>query len=147
VEPFSATLGAEPTVDKAMVSPRTAVTVAAWKVEAAILEAVLGFKMWVFHQVPFNSIGGPVMIYQLASKSAQAGAETFLHLMALISVGLGVMNLLPIPILDGFHLVAAFWEGVRKRPIPVRAREVANLVGLAMLIALMVVAFTNDLTR
>jgi regulator of sigma E protease len=57
------------------------------------------------------------------------------------------MNLLPIPVLDGFHLIAALWEGVRRRPIPVRAREIANMIGLAMLIVLMVLVFKNDLTR
>ena len=67
--------------------------------------------------------------------------------MALISINLGVMNLLPIPVLDGFHLLSAAWEGVRRRPIPVRVREVANMIGLAMLVLLMLLAFTNDFTR
>lgn len=97
--------------------------------------------------VPVSTIGGPVMLYQLAGKSAEQGLDSFLNLMAVISINLGVVNLLPIPVLDGFHLLAALWEGVRRRPIPVRAREVANMVGLAMLILLMVVAFTNDITR
>jgi regulator of sigma E protease len=98
-------------------------------------------------RVPFKSVGGPVMIYQMASKTAQAGLDPFLNLMALISINLGLMNLLPIPVLDGFHLLAALWEGIRRRPIPVRAREIANMVGLAMLVVLMVLVFKNDLTR
>lgn len=97
--------------------------------------------------VPFSNVGGPIMLYQIASKSAEAGWEMFLNSMAVISVNLGLMNLLPIPILDGFQLLAAIWEGVRRRPIPTRAREIANLVGLAMLLVLMVLVFKNDITR
>jgi regulator of sigma E protease len=98
-------------------------------------------------QVSHKTLGGPVMMYQLASKSAEQGLDYFLNLMAVISINLGVMNLLPIPILDGFHLLAAFWEGIRRRPIPVRVREVANVVGLVLLVALMGMAFFNDITR
>jgi regulator of sigma E protease len=94
-----------------------------------------------------KTLGGPVMMYQLASKSAEQGLDSFLHLMAVISINLGVMNLLPIPVLDGFHLLAAFWEGIRRRPIPVRVREVANVIGLILLAALMGMAFFNDFTR
>jgi regulator of sigma E protease len=98
-------------------------------------------------QVPFKTVGGPIMLYQLASKSAEAGMEQFLNLMAVISINLGMMNLLPIPVLDGFQLLASVWEGVRRRPIPTRAREIANAVGLAMLLILMILVFKNDLTR
>ncbi|ATB27324.1 RIP metalloprotease RseP [Melittangium boletus] len=94
-----------------------------------------------------KTLGGPVMMYQLASKSAEQGRDSFLHLMAIISINLGVMNLLPIPILDGFQLLSAFWEGIRRRPIPVRVREMANVVGLILLMALMGMAFFNDITR
>jgi regulator of sigma E protease len=87
------------------------------------------------------------MMYQMASQASERGWDYFLQLMAIISINLGVMNLLPIPILDGFHLVAAGWESIRRRPIPVRVREVANVIGLAMLVALMLVAFFNDITR
>ncbi|MBM7114781.1 RIP metalloprotease RseP [Archangium primigenium] len=94
-----------------------------------------------------KTLGGPVMMYQLASKSAEQGRDSFLHLMAIISINLGVMNLLPIPILDGFQLLSAFWEGIRRRPIPVRVRELANVVGIILLMALMGMAFFNDITR
>jgi regulator of sigma E protease len=97
--------------------------------------------------VPLNTVGGPIMMYQLAGKSAEQGLDSFLNLMAIISINLGVMNLLPIPVLDGFHLLSAAWEGVRRRPIPVRVREVANMVGLALLIMLMLLAVTNDVMR
>lgn len=98
-------------------------------------------------RVPFKSVGGPVMLYRMASRSAQAGLNAYLDIMALISINLGLMNLLPIPVLDGFHLLSALWEAVRRRPIPARAREIANMIGLAMLLVLMVLVFKNDLTR
>ncbi len=98
-------------------------------------------------RVPFKSVGGPIMLYQIASKSAEEGLDSFLNAMAVISINLGLMNLLPIPILDGFQLFAAAWEGVRRRPIPMRAREIANMVGLAMLLLLMAMVFKNDLMR
>ncbi|HET9452611.1 MAG TPA: RIP metalloprotease RseP [Aggregicoccus sp.] len=97
--------------------------------------------------VPVSTLGGPIMMYQMAAKSAEQGMDSFLNLMAIISINLGVMNLLPIPILDGFHILAALWEGIRRRPIPARAREVANMVGLAMIVMLMVLAFANDSMR
>ncbi|MBN1205241.1 MAG: RIP metalloprotease RseP [Myxococcaceae bacterium] len=97
--------------------------------------------------VPLSSVGGPIMMYQMTARYSEQGWDAFLQLMAVISINLGVMNLLPIPILDGFHLVAAGWESVRRRPIPVRVREVANVIGLAMLVALMLVAMFNDILR
>lgn len=97
--------------------------------------------------IPLESVGGPIMLFQVAAKSAEAGYEVFLKNMALVSVNLGLVNLLPIPILDGFGLLAAIWEGIRRRPIPVRAREIANIVGLAMLALLVVLVFKNDITK
>jgi regulator of sigma E protease len=101
----------------------------------------------VTRDLPFETVGGPIMMYQLAGRSAEEGLNSFLHLMAVISVNLGIMNLLPIPILDGFHLLAAFWEGIRRRPIPARVREVANMVGLAMLLILMALVFKSDIQK
>ena len=101
----------------------------------------------IIGNVSYTTLSGPIGMAQMAAKSAEMGIDTFLKFMAVVSINLGIMNLLPIPILDGFHLLAALWEGVRRRPIPVRAREIANMVGLAMLILLMLVAVTNDITR
>jgi regulator of sigma E protease len=67
--------------------------------------------------------------------------------MALISINLGLMNLIPIPVLDGFHILSAGFEGVRRKPIPVRARTIANYIGIALLLALMISAITNDIFR
>jgi regulator of sigma E protease len=98
-------------------------------------------------EVAFSSVGGPVTLYMVATKSAEAGIDSFMNSMAILSINLGLMNLLPIPVLDGFALLAAIWEGIRRRPIPIRAKEYANMVGLAMLALLMVMVLKNDITR
>ncbi len=103
--------------------------------------------MLVTGRVPFSMLGGPIMLYGIASQSAQLGLGVFLSVMALISVNLGLLNLLPIPVLDGFGLLSSFWEWVRRRPIPMRAREIANIFGLAVLVLLMLAVFKNDIAR
>ncbi|AJE02982.1 RIP metalloprotease RseP [Geobacter pickeringii] len=97
--------------------------------------------------VPLDTIGGPIMIAKMAGQQAEAGGVSFLAFMALLSVNLGVLNLLPIPILDGGHLVFYLWELVFRRPVSPRAREIAQQIGLALLIGLMVLAFYNDIAR
>jgi regulator of sigma E protease len=116
-------------------------------VPKVIKQTVLSVAALFTGEVSAKSIGGPIMMYQATVKRVEEGLNAYLDLMAVISVNLGVMNLLPIPILDGFHLLAAGWEAVRRRPIPVRVREVANMIGLALLIVLMVFAAFNDITR
>lgn len=97
--------------------------------------------------ISFRTVGGPIMLFSIAAQAAEEGMERFLFTMALISVNLGLMNLLPIPVLDGGHLAACLVEGVRRRPLSLRAREIANLVGIALLVILMIVVFRNDIAR
>jgi regulator of sigma E protease len=94
-----------------------------------------------------KDLGGPVLIYQVASKTAEYGLDPFLRLMAVISVNLGLVNLFPIPIFDGFAILLALWEGVRRRPVTLRARELANYVGLVFVIALFIMVMFNDIRR
>jgi regulator of sigma E protease len=101
----------------------------------------------VTRQLSAENLGGPIALFRMASISAEQGYQTFLAQMAIVSLNLGLINLLPIPILDGFAILAALWEGIRRRPIPDRAREVANMVGFAMLAMLVVLVFTNDITK
>ncbi|MFL5270577.1 MAG: site-2 protease family protein, partial [Anaeromyxobacteraceae bacterium] len=98
-------------------------------------------------QLSLKSVGGPFTIFVMASEAAEEGLSSFLFQMALISVNLGLMNLLPIPVLDGGHLAACLVEGVTRRPLSMRAREVANLVGIVLLVLLMIVVFKNDIAR
>jgi regulator of sigma E protease len=97
--------------------------------------------------IPLNSMGGPIMLFVIAEKSAKSGLADFLSMMAVISVNLGLINLLPVPVLDGGHLMFLSIEAIRRRPPSVRVREVANVVGLVMLLMLMVLVFKNDIFR
>jgi regulator of sigma E protease len=98
-------------------------------------------------KVAFKTTGSVGMLADIAIRSAEEGWDSFLSAMAMISINLGIMNLLPIPVLDGFHILAAGFEWVRRRPISLRAREMANLAGLAILLLLMVFVLRNDFLR
>ena len=98
-------------------------------------------------ETSLDTLGGPILLAQLAARSAEEGYKTFLRTMAMVSVNLALVNLLPIPVLDGFGLLTAFWEGIRRRPIPARAREVATIIGLVFLALLFILANKNDITR
>jgi regulator of sigma E protease len=87
------------------------------------------------------------MLFQIAAQAAQEGWSSFLFKMALISVNLGLMNLLPIPVLDGGHIVATAVEAATRKPLSLRTREVANMVGILLLVFLMVFVFKNDIVR
>jgi regulator of sigma E protease len=108
---------------------------------------VLGIAKIVTGDISFKTVGGPIMLFSIAAEAAEAGLGTFLFQMALISVNLGLMNLLPIPVLDGGHLVTAALEGITRRRLSLRVREVANWVGLLLLLTLMVFVFGNDIMR
>lgn len=97
--------------------------------------------------IPADQIGGPILIVQAAGEQAQKGLEDLLHFMAMISVNLAILNLLPIPILDGGHLFFFLIEGVLRRPLALRHREIAQQVGLVVLIGLMAFALYNDIAR
>ena len=96
---------------------------------------------------PADTIGGPIAIAEYAGKSAQAGVYNYLTFLALLSVSLGILNLLPIPVLDGGHLMFHVYEAVTGSPPPEKMLMWANQVGLALLIGLMGLAFYNDLSR
>lgn len=98
-------------------------------------------------EVSTRNISGPITIAQYAGQSAKIGLEPFVLFLAVISLSLGVLNLLPIPVLDGGHLLYYIAEGVRGKPLPERVLAAGQQVGIALLIGLMLLAFYNDLTR
>jgi regulator of sigma E protease len=98
-------------------------------------------------RVPISTVGGPLMIYDVTRSTASDGLWGFLWLMALVSVNLGLLNLLPIPTLDGGHLLFFAMEAVTRRPVPLRVRQVASAVGLVFLLLIMGLALKNDLQR
>jgi regulator of sigma E protease len=94
-----------------------------------------------------DTLGGPIMIAQMAGDSAKAGIGSLISFIALISINLAIINLLPIPVLDGGHLLFFFIEAVKGQPVSVKVREVAQQIGLFILILLMILVFYNDITR
>ena len=86
------------------------------------------------------------MLFVIAEQSADRGGVRS-RTLAFISVNLGLLNLLPIPVLDGSHLMFYAFEAVRRKPPSMRAREIGHMIGLALLLTLMVVAVSNDVVR
>ena len=98
-------------------------------------------------EVSWKNLSGPVTIADFAGQSAQAGWISYLTFLALISISLGVLNLLPIPLLDGGHLMYYAIEIIKGRPVSERAIELGQRVGLALLLVMMAFAFYNDFNR
>jgi len=113
----------------------------------AIDKTLDGFIKLVTAQASFKSIGGPLTIGQVASDSFNTSLSYFFQLMALISVNLGIINLFPIPVLDGGHILFIFLEILNRGPISRRKMEIAQQLGLSLLLLLMVGAIFNDFTR
>lgn len=107
----------------------------------------IGIARIVTGHISSRAIGGPLMIADVARKAAEAGWRDLVLTMGAISVVLGLMNLIPVPVLDGFHVLTAAIEAVRRRPLSLKFREVANVVGIALLLTLMLYAFRNDAMR
>ena len=94
-----------------------------------------------------RNISGPITMADFAGQSAQAGALVFLSYLALISISLGVLNLMPVPLLDGGHLLYYLAELIKGSPVSDRALEIGQRIGMAMLAMLMVLALVNDVSR
>ncbi len=94
-----------------------------------------------------REVGGPILIGQLAGESAKAGLDPFLAFMALISINLAILNLLPVPVLDGGQFLFLLAEAVIRRPLPLKLRERLTMVGLVLIVLLMGLAFSNDIRR
>ncbi len=98
-------------------------------------------------QLSIKTLGGPVMIAQMSGQAAAAGLSAFIALMATISLSLGMLNLLPIPVLDGGMLLFLIIEALRKKPLSRRVMEISQAVGAALLITLIIVVSYNDVMR
>jgi len=115
-----------------------------WDITAMTL-GVLG-KMLSSAISPEN-LGGPIAIAQIAGKTAELGVVAFISFLALISVNLGVLNLLPVPVLDGGHLLYLSIEKLRGSPLSPKLMERTQMVGIILIAALMIFAFYNDISR
>jgi regulator of sigma E protease len=110
------------------------------------LTAVGIYKM-IAGEISSKNIGGPLTIASISGEAGAQGMSSVVFLIAILSINLGVLNLLPIPILDGGHLLFFFIEAVLRKPLGDRQRELAQQVGLLLLVCIMVFAFWNDIER
>jgi len=107
----------------------------------------IGLYKMVVGDISSKNIGGPLTIAKISGEAAEQGASSVIFLIAILSINLGVLNLLPIPILDGGHLLFFLIEGILRKPLGERQREVAQQAGLVLLVGVMIFAFWNDLER
>jgi regulator of sigma E protease len=140
-------IGIEPRLDREMVGLLRAVAMGASQTVFLAKTIVRSVVKIIQGRISREDIGGPILIVQAAGQHARVGFENLLHFMALISINLGILNLLPIPVLDGGHLFFFVIEAVMRRPLDMRHREIAQQVGLVILIGLMAFAFYNDIAR
>ncbi|MCB9481890.1 MAG: RIP metalloprotease RseP [Desulfobacteraceae bacterium] len=115
-----------------------------WKV---IELTFVGIVKMIDGTISKDNLGGPIMIAQMAGDQAKQGLTSFLIFICLISINLGLLNLLPVPVLDGGHLMFFLIEMVTGKPVSIKVREVAQQIGLFLLLTLMVFAFYNDILR
>ncbi|MGD0266104.1 MAG: RIP metalloprotease RseP [Candidatus Methylomirabilota bacterium] len=117
--------------------------------ETAGLSALIvqGFVKLIQGRISPKTIGGPILITQMAGEVVQRGTVQLLSFTAFLSINLAILNLLPIPILDGGHLLFSLIEWLRGKPVSLRKREIAQQVGMVLLVGLMIFAFYNDIFR
>ena len=129
------------------VGPLTAITMSLKSTWDIIRLTAIGVAKMVSGAVSTKELGGPIMIAQMAGRQAEEGLSSFLAFMAFISVNLAILNFLPIPVLDGGHLLFYAIEVIRRKPVDQKTREVAQQFGMLVLIFLMALVFYNDITR
>jgi regulator of sigma E protease len=108
---------------------------------------VVGIAKMITREISADNIGGPFMIAKISGDAATQGFSSYLFLIAILSINLGVLNLLPIPILDGGHLAFFAIEAIKRQPLSIRSRELAQQVGIFLLIGLMLFATRNDIVN
>ncbi|TAJ25448.1 MAG: RIP metalloprotease RseP [Nitrospirae bacterium] len=107
----------------------------------------IGLYKMVAGEISSKNIGGPLTIANMSGEAAAQGVSSVVFLIAILSINLGVLNLLPIPILDGGHLLFFAIEAILRKPLGERQREIAQQVGLLLLVGIMIFAFWNDIER
>ena len=115
-----------------------------WEMTALTVRTLWGM---LSGRASVENISGPISIAQYAGYSARIGLASFLKFLAIVSISLGVLNLLPVPILDGGHLLYNGIEWIRGRPLSESAQQIGQQLGILLLLALMSIAFYNDLSR
>lgn len=114
--------------------------------DTAVFSLQMLIKMLI-GQASWQGVSGPVTIASYAGQSANMGIKVFIGFLALISISIGVLNLLPIPVLDGGHLMYYMVEILTGKPVPETVMAVGQKIGLTLLGLMMIIAFYNDITR
>ncbi|VXC70222.1 zinc metallopeptidase [Pseudomonas sp. 8Z] len=115
-----------------------------WAMSLLTLESL---KKMLFGELSVKNLSGPITIAKVAGASAQSGLGDFLNFLAYLSISLGVLNLLPIPVLDGGHLLFYLVEWVRGRPLSERVQGWGMQIGISLVVGVMLLALVNDLSR
>lgn len=115
-----------------------------WEISVGTLTAL---RQMVFGERGTEDLGGPIRIAEYSADAAQAGSLGLIIFMAMLSVNLGLVNLLPLPVLDGGHLVLCAWEAIFKKPVMEKVQDVGLKVGLLFLLGLMIFTTWNDISR
>lgn len=134
-----------PEVEEAKLTLVEAFTTSVRQTGDIISVVAVGLFKLFSRQISVDNVGGPLQLFKLAAQAAEVGMFAYLRTLAFISVNLGLINLLPIPIFDGGHLMFCAIEAVKRRPVSLRTRETAGLIGLVLLLALLVLALRNDI--
>jgi regulator of sigma E protease len=138
-------IASEPAMERS--DPILAVRQAFYKTwENSVLTLVALYKM-VNGDISPKNLGGPLLIAQMAGQQAREGLTSYFLFLAILSINLGVLNFLPIPVLDGGHLFFFLLEAIIRRPLELKHRERAQQVGMVLLILVMIYAFYNDIAR
>ncbi len=127
--------------------PLEAIRPAAERTGAVALTSLKFMHRMLVGEASTHNLSGPISIAQFAGASARLGFSRFLEFMALVSVSLGIMNLLPVPVLDGGHLMYYLVEAIMRRPLPERVQAYGQHLGLMVLMSLMGLALYNDILR
>ncbi|SEI42349.1 site-2 protease. Metallo peptidase. MEROPS family M50B [Azotobacter beijerinckii] len=115
-----------------------------WSMSVLTLDSL---RKMLFGELSVKNLSGPITIAKVAGASAQSGVGDFLNFLAYLSISLGVLNLLPIPVLDGGHLLFYFVEWVRGRPLSERVQAWGMQIGISLVVGVMLLALVNDLSR
>lgn len=141
-------IGIAPVMSEARpVGPVEAVRRGIAETGALLSQAFFGIGDLILGRQPLSQVGGPILMAEVTARALDSGVERVLLWMAFFSANIGLLNLLPIPLLDGGHLMFYALEAIRRRPLSAAVQEVFFKIGLAMVLTLMVVAFSNDIGR
>src|SRR5207253_5854544 len=137
----------DPPITRTRIGFGRALAVGADQTVTQAAAVVVSVKKLLFRQASIEEVGGPILIAQMSGQAARLGLDWFLGFMAFFSVSLAVLNLLPIPVLDGGQAVFLIAEAVRRKPLSLELRQRLTQIGLVVILGLMLLGIANDLLR